>query len=123
MEWWNFNDLQFLVFFIVLVFVLVLLLIFVVSFSIYQTIYRKYLNKIEEESNSTRIYIINIKRNTVTYFNRSRMREKHTMDLMGFYSHFHPNDNEKVKNWILSISIDPKTVEQYLEVDVLENTL
>ena len=62
-----------------------------------------------------------IKHNTVTYFNRSRMRDKHTMNLMGFYSHFHPNDNEKVKNWILSISIDPKTVEQYLEVDVLEN--
>ena len=121
MEWWNFNNTQFLIFFIIMVSVLVLLLIFVVSFSIYQTIYRKYLNKIEEESNSTRIYIINIKRNTVSYFNRSRMREKHTMDLMGFYSHFHPNDNEKVKNWILSISIDPKTVEQYLEVDVLEN--
>ena len=121
MEWWNFTNTQFLVFFIIVVIILLLLLVFIISFSIQQSVYHKYLHKIDEESNSTRIYIINIKRNTVTYFNRSRMREKHTMDLMGFYSHFHPNDNEKVKNWILSISIDPKTVEQYLEVDVLEN--
>ena len=120
MEWWNFTDTQFLVFFIVVVSVLVLLLGFIISFSINQGIYNKYLRKVEEESNSTRVYIINIKKNTVTFFNRSKMQEKRTMDLMGFYSHFHPNDNEKVKNWILSISIDPKTVEQYLEVDVLE---
>ena len=121
MDWWNFSDLKFLIFFIIVVSVVVLLIIFMISFSVNQRKYHKYLKKIEEESNSTRIYIINIKRNTVTFFNRSRMREKKTMDLMGFYSHFHPNDNEKVKNWILSISIDPKQAEQYLEVDVLED--
>ena len=119
MQWWNFQNLQFLIFFIIVVSILVLLAIFFISFSVNQKIYNGYLRKIEEESHSTRIYIINIKKNTVTSFNRSNMREKKTMDLMGFYSHFHPNDNEKLKNWILSISIDPKTVEQYLEVDVL----
>ena len=119
MQWWNFQDKQFLIFFIIIVSILVLLAAFFISFSVYQKIYAGYLKKIEEESHSTRIYIINIKKNTVTFFNRSNMREKKTMDLMGFYSHFHPNDNEKLKNWILSISIDPKTVEQYLEVDVL----
>ena len=121
MQWWNFTNPEFIVFFSLIVAIIVLLFIFGLSFSIYEKIYQNNVKKIEEESNSTRVYIINIKKNTVTFFNRSRMQEKRTMDLMGFYSHFHPNDNEKLKNWILSISIDPKQVEQYLEVDVLIN--
>ena len=119
MQWWNFKDQHFLTFFIIIVSVLILITIFVISFSAYQKKYLNYLKKIEEESHSTRIYIINIKKNTVTFFNRSNMREKKTMNLMGFYSHFHENDIEKLKNWILNISIDPKLVDQYLEVDVL----
>ena len=119
MQWWNFQDQHFLTFFIIVVSILILMLVFIISFSINQNIYRGYIKKIEEESHSTRIYIINIKRNTVTYFNRSNMRDKRTMNLMGFYSHFHENDIEKLKNWILNISIDPKLVDQYLEVDVL----
>ncbi len=119
MQWWNFQDKEFLIFFIIVVVVLVLLLVFIISFSVNQTIYASYVNKIKEESNSTRIYTIDIKKNRVTHFNRSNLREKKSMDLLGFYSHFHPNDVEKVKNWILQISIDPKQVEQYLEVDVL----
>ena len=119
MQWWNFQDQQFLTFFIIIVSIIILALIFVISFSVNQKIYSNYLKKIEEESHSTRIYIINIKRNTVAFFNRSDMRNKRTMDLMGFYSHFHENDIEKLKNWILNISIDPKQVDQYLEVDVL----
>ncbi|MCR5185326.1 MAG: hypothetical protein K6C32_04545 [Bacilli bacterium] len=121
MDWWNFKDLTFLVFFIFVVTVLVLLLFFIISFSINQYLNGSYTKKVKEESNSTRIYTINLKKNTVSFFNRSNMREKRNMDLMGFYSHFHPNDVEKLKNWILAISIDPKEVEQYLEVDVLLN--
>ena len=119
MQWWNFKNPEFIVFFTIVVAILVLLVVFIISFSVYQKIYAGYLKKIEEESNSTRIYIVNIKKNTVTFFNRSKMREKRTMDMMSFFAHFHPDDNEKLKNWILQISIDPKQVEQYLEVDVL----
>ena len=121
MEWWNFQNKEFLIFFIIIVVIVVAVFAFSLSFSIYQKFYLNYRNKIKAESNSTRIYIINIKKNTVTFFNRADLRRKKTMDLLGFYSHFHPNDVEKVKNWILSISIDPKQVEQYLEVDVLLN--
>ena len=121
MKWWDFSNLEFIIFFSTILLILILLAVFWITFSVHQKIYLGYRKKIEEESNSTRIYIINIKKNVVTYFNRSNMREKRTMDMMSFYMHFHPNDNEKLKNWILSISIDPKQVEQYLEVDVLLN--
>ena len=121
MQWWNFQNSEFLTFFIIIVTTLVLLAFFIISFSVTLNIYNGYRKKIEEECNSTRIYILNIKKNTVTFFNRSNMKDKRTMDMMSFYSHFHPNDNEKLKNWVLAISIDPKQVEQYLEVDVLIN--
>ena len=119
MQWWNFQNKDFLIFFIVIVSVIVLLIFFIVSFVVQRQIFKNHYKKIEEESHSARVYIINIKKSVVTYFNRSDLRNKKTMDLIDFYSHFHPNDNEKLKDWILSISIDPKQVEQYLEVDVL----
>ena len=95
MEWWNFQNSTFLIFFIIVVVSLVLILVLIISFSINQGIYHDYYRKLKDESNSTRVYTINIKRNTVTFFNRANMREKRTIDLLGFYSHFHPNDVEK----------------------------
>ena len=121
MQWWNFQNLEFLIFFIIIVLTLILLLGFFISFFVNKKDYRNYLEKIDDESNSTRIYIINIKKNVVTFFNRSNMKEKRTMEMMNFYAHFHPNDTEKLKNWILQISIDPKQVDQYIEADVMIN--
>ena len=42
------------------------------------------------------IYIINVKKNEVTFFSRSNLKNKYTMDLQDFYNRFHPNDFEKV---------------------------
>ena len=81
-------------------------------------IYRK---KIKDESNSTRVFIIDIKKNKVVYFNRSDIRHKKTTDLGEFYDKFHPNDIDKVKGWIFSICVNSKKAEPYLEADVMVN--
>lgn len=119
MQWWNFQNIEFIIFFSIIVGVVVLLISLIISSSISQKKDSLYRKKVTDESNSIRIYIINIKKNEVTFFNRSNMREKKTMDMISFYLHFHPNDNDKLRNWILNISVDPKQVEQYLEADVL----
>lgn len=98
---------------------LIVVILFVV-FCIYQ---RKslehYYKRIKQESNTIRIFAINVKENHVDYFNRSDLRNKRTMDLSSFYSRFSGEDSEKVKKWILSICVDPKNADQYLEADVI----
>ena len=119
MQFWNFHDKTFLLFFIVTVVILVLLSLFITTASVSATFYNNRKRKIESEANTLRIYIINVKKNEVTFFSRSNLKNKYTMDLQDFYNRFHPNDIEKVKSWIFSICVDTKNAEQYLEADAL----
>ena len=119
MQFWNFHDKMFLLFFILMVVILVLLAIFITTASVSASFYNNRKKKIESEANTLRIYIINVKKNEVTFFSRSNLKNKFTMDLQDFYNRFHPNDIEKVKNWIFSICVDYKNAEQYLEADAL----
>ena len=118
MEWWNFNDSTFVTVFIILVLATICLLFFVITFLTSEHTHRRYLTEINNDSNTTRIYIINVKQNNVYYFNRSDLRKKRTMDLASFYDKFHPNDVDKVKNWIFSICVDAKNASPYLEADI-----
>ena len=119
MQWWDFKDQTFILFFALMVTLLVLLFVFILTFSISSSLYKKRSRKIGSESNTLRIYIINIKKNLVTFFSRSNLKNKYMMDLSEFYNRFHPNDIEKVKSWIFSICMDSKNAEQYLEADTL----
>ena len=49
----------------------------------------KYLERMKAESTTLRIFIIDVKKNSVIYFNRSDLRNKKQTDLNSFYSHFH----------------------------------
>lgn len=100
---------------------IILFAFFITTFAVMEHKNNVYQHKLKDESNTTRIFIIDIKKNVVTYFNRSDIRNKKTMDLSEFYSRFHQNDTDKVKNWIFSICFDAKKAEQYLEADVLVN--
>ncbi len=121
MEWWNFNDKVFVIFFIIIVVMLVLFSVVFISFLISNKSFLKYEGKIKQESISTRIFAIDVKNDKVVFFNRSDMKHKRQMNLSGFYFHFHQNDTEKVQQWIYSIMTDPKGCDQYLEADVVVN--
>lgn len=107
------------IFVTIMICTVVLLLFFILTYIIVGHFYKKNQQKIHDESNTIRIFIIDVKKNVVTYFNRSDIRHKRTMDLAGFYAKFHSNDVEKVKNWIFSICMDVKSASQYVEADVL----
>ena len=121
MDWWNFNDSNFLAFFIIILLVIVLFSAVLVTFIILSNSSAKYQEKIKNESISTRIFAVDVKNDRVVFFNRSDMKHKKEMNLSGFYFHFHQNDTEKVQQWIYSIITDPKGCDQYLEADVLVN--
>lgn len=119
MEWFNFHNVEFIVFFVILVTALLLLTFFILTFFYQESSEKNYFEQIKVESNTTRIYIIDAKKNLVTYFNRSDIKHKKTMDLASFYLRFHEDDKEKVKNWIFQICVDHSKVQTYLEADIV----
>ena len=121
MKWFDFTDTTFVIVFVITL-VLILLVAFVIATYVLMNYnFKSYEKKIEQESISTRIFAIDVKNNVVTFFNRSDMKDKKEMDFSSFCFHFHPNDTDKVKEWILSIMENPKTCDQYLEADVVVN--
>ena len=120
-EWFNFRDTQFLFLFSIAVICFLLINGVVITLILVNTSLRHYEKKIEQESITTRIFVIDVKKNTVTYFNRSDLKHKRKFDLASFYAQFHENDSERVKQWIFQICVDVKTADQYLEADVLVN--
>ena len=120
MEWFNFNDKSFLTFFIIIVAIILIMAFFIISASINAKIQNKFEDKIKDQFYTIRIYVINVKKNTVTYFNRSDIKNKKTIPLGEFYSRFHPNDIEKIKTWIFSICMNVKTADQFIEADILK---
>jgi len=121
MEWFNFSDIKFLTFFIIVSALLVILAVILITNSISRYGDKKYANRLIAESTTLRIYIIDVKNDVVTYFNRSDLRNKKCIGMSTFYSHFHANDVEKVKDWIFSICTNYATADRYLEADVLMN--
>ena len=121
MKWFDFTDIAFVTFFIIVLLILGFLTFMIVSLSISSTKDHKYLERMQAESTTLRIYIIDVKNNSVIYFNRSDLRNKKAIDMNTFYSHFHINDIDKIKAWVFSICTDYKTADKYIEADVLVN--
>ena len=121
MKWFDFTDIAFLTFFIIVLLLIGFVAFMVISMSVSGSKNRKYAERMQAESTTLRIYIIDVKNNSVIYFNRSDLRDKKQIDMNAFYSHFHINDIDKIKAWIFSICTDYKTADKYIEADVLVN--
>ena len=121
MKWFDFTDPTFVIVFVITLALILLAAFVITTYVLMNYNFKSYEKKIEQESISTRIFAIDVKNNVVTFFNRSDMKDKREMDFSSFCFHFHPNDTDKVKEWILSIMKNPKTCDQYLEADVVVN--
>ena len=117
----DFTDYRFIIFFASIILLGVLLAIVITSYAIGSHNEMKFKRQISYESTTTRIFIIDVKKNKYVVFNKSDISHKKSADLFSFYSSFHPNDVERVKNWIFEICVSPDDVNEYLEADVLIN--
>ena len=121
MDWFNFHDIKFLTFFIIVSVLLAFSLGIAITILVASQGHKRYLNRLMTESTTLRIYVIDVKNDVVTYFNRSDLRNKKTIDMTTFYSHFHANDIDKIKEWVFSICTNYASADRYLEADVLMN--
>ncbi len=121
MKWFDFSNIPFVIFVILIAIALVFLVFLIVSLSISSRHDKKYIERMMTESTTLRVFVIDVKKNSVVYFNRSDLRNKKQIDLNSFYTHFHTNDVDKIKNWIFAICTDYKNADKYLEADVVVN--
>ena len=80
---------------------------------------KKYVQLIFNEKNTTRIFVIDMKNNIVTYFDVNNIRRQRKIDLVSFYNLFHALDIEKVKGWIFAICMKNDNVSNCIEADVI----
>ena len=121
MEWFNFNNTPFKSLFIASITVICFAVFLILTYIFSSRRDQSYDRRIKAESTTLRIYIIDVKNNKVTYFNRSDLKNKKEIDMTTFYSHFHINDVDKIKSWVYSICTDYKNADNYLEADVVIN--
>ena len=121
MRWFDFSNIPFVIFLVLILVTLGFLTFLVISLILSSGRDYKYVERMKTESTTLRIFIIDMKNNSVVYFNRSDLRNKHKIDLNSFFSHFLTIDVDKIKTWIFAICTDYKTADKYLEADVLVN--
>ena len=121
MKFGDFTNTNFVIFFSIIIALVVLIILVILFFAISVKNDRNFEKQVDYESTTTRIYIIDVKKNKIVQLNKSDMGNKITYDLFSFYTSFHPNDSERVKNWIFQICVNPKTAGEYLEADILLN--
>ena len=121
MKFGDFTDINFIIFFVVILILGLTLIAVTIFYSISARSDRKFIQQVDYESTTTRIYIIDVKKNKIVQLNKSDMGNKTTYNLYSFYSSFHPDDSERVKNWIFQICVNPQEAGEYLEADILLN--
>ena len=119
MVWWDFTNKDFLYLFIISMIVLVLMVFILISFVLHNYFDKKHDVAIEKASNTTRIFVIYFKEDRVIYFDKNDVNKKTTTNLVGFYSNFHENDVDKVKQWIYSICVTRADFENFIEADII----
>ena len=121
MKWFDFTNTPFVIFTVLLLLVLGFLTFLIITLVLSYGKDYKYIERLKTESTTLRIFVVDMKNNSVLWFNRSDLKNKHKTDLTTFYSHFHVNDVDKIKSWIFSICTDYKSADKYIEADVLVN--
>ena len=121
MKFGDFTDINFITLFVVIIVLFVAIVVIGTLYFLSLHNDYKFRQQVDYESTTTRIYVIDVKRNNIVQLNKSDMGSKIVYDLFTFYSSFHPNDSERVKNWIFQICVDPKAAGEYLEADILMN--
>ena len=92
-----------------------------VTFIVAEKRNKDYKRILEEQSNSVRVFVLNLKEDTVSYFNVTSLQNIHHCTVTEFYQKFPVSEQKKVINWIDALSDKNAQAPDYLETDIQEN--
>ena len=106
---------------IVIGILLAFLLFVILSFLFTRKRGDKYRRLLEEQSNSVRIFTIDIPNNKVTFFNVTTLSNAREYTLGEFYQQFPIFEQKKVINWINALAEPGTSAPEFLETDIQES--
>lgn len=89
-----------------------------ISFGVQENRYARYQELLKEQSNSVRVFVIDIPHGSVTYFNVTSISNIKKITLSQFYQHFPISEQKKVINWINAVADPEAQAPDFLETDV-----
>ena len=108
-------------FYAALALLFLLVVAMIVTFAVTERRTKNYKRILEEQSNSVRVFILNLREDDVQYFNVTSLHTVHHCSVSEFYQKFPFSEQKKVINWINAV-MDPSTqAPEYLETDIQEN--
>ena len=108
-------------FYLAITILVVLAIILLASFAYARKRDEKYRLSLDEQSNSIRVFVIDLKKDMVKFFNVTTLHKVTEITIGQFYQHFPVSQQQRVINWINAIS-DPGTgAPDYLETDIQDN--
>ncbi|MCQ2793377.1 MAG: hypothetical protein MJ221_03055 [Bacilli bacterium] len=79
----------------------------------------KYDWQLKDASNSIRLYIIDLKNENVTYFNRSELRKRYTISTTQFFNHFQENERDDLIEWVNQLVDKEASPASFKEIHVI----
>ncbi len=102
-----------------ILFLLILLLLIVISFIVSKRKDQIFAGKIQDSSNSIRVFRLDIKNDRTDYYNAASIRRRRTSTLTNFYNMFPSNERERLIEWIGALLDKNSDVPQTLEISVI----
>ncbi len=102
--------------------VLILLAITVITtFVIAEKNNRKYRMALDDQSNSVRVFVIDLRNDKVQFFNVTRLQDIHHCTVSEFYQQFPISEQKRVINWINALADSTTEAPEYLEANIQES--
>ena len=77
-----------------------------------------HIKDIKDLSNKTRIYVVNLENDTVSYFNADHLKDRKSSSITVFYNLYESKDRERLINWIGDLVERNSTASKYLEINI-----
>lgn len=106
---------------LLIIIILVVLLIMLIMLIVYHVKEKKNLVTMRNQSNSVRVFVIDYKRRSVRYFNRSNLKKQKVISFQKFLNQFPLEEQTKIQKWIEDLSAGKEEVPMYMECDVIIN--
>ena len=112
------DDLMETIMLLVAAFALFAAVIIIVLFAVSNHRDENHNKEIRDLSNSLRIFVIDVKNDTVRYFNSAHLRDRKTSSITAFYNQFSSKERENLINWVGHLLDNNDETPKFLEVNV-----
>lgn len=96
---------------------IIALIVIFIMFLVLHFSQKKFINDIENASNTLRIYVIDVKNDNVSYFNSSQLTARKSSSITSFYNQFESREREKLISWVGDL-LENKEAAKFLEIKV-----